>query len=582
MEEFQDRLDRCPSCGYQETGDWKEEGILRPGRILQGRYILGTVRREGDTDITYIGWDALFSRKVLIQEFFPKLIARRTPDLAAVPLLGQEAVFNEGVNRFYQSRRKMILLYKEPDIECFYSVFRDNGTAFATMQYCDAQRISEYVEEQGPLDADEALKFLYMAGNAVKKVHRNGLLHGNVSMDSFFVMPMTKSLVLTGFAEPCHYCGDPEALDYRAEGTYTDVFGLAMMFCEMIAGTPGLTPEAAEAVLQRTKAKLSDRSRAAIEAALGLGDDERTSSVDQFLKGVFSDGKTIELTKEISENMPRAAKGARRTKGDDRRRLILLGAAGGAALAALIIAGFLLFRTFPKKPAEERGISTASNAEQSTEPGEESTEAPAEGKESPEAENSKADTGKAGTEDKSKTETSASEPESSGESAAAGTSEAAVLLKNVAAAADTGSGTLKATEPESKAPEATKAPKATKAPEATKEPTATKASEATKAPKATKAPETTEAPDTTKVPETTEASETTKAVETTEAAEESPSSRAAGPAAATVEPPPEMESASGPGSSGHVSPTGGRTGTVGPGVTAAPSEDADEDGPQSI
>ena len=46
--------------------------ILKPGYILQERYITGTLRAEGETDLTYIGWDGLFDRKVLIQEFFPR------------------------------------------------------------------------------------------------------------------------------------------------------------------------------------------------------------------------------------------------------------------------------------------------------------------------------------------------------------------------------------------------------------------------------------------------------------------------------------------------------------------------------
>ena len=52
MEVYEDHLNSCPFCGYKEPKIWDDQLILQPGTILQGRYIVGTKREEGETDIT--------------------------------------------------------------------------------------------------------------------------------------------------------------------------------------------------------------------------------------------------------------------------------------------------------------------------------------------------------------------------------------------------------------------------------------------------------------------------------------------------------------------------------------------------
>ena len=57
MEEYQEKEAICPHCGWTEDNFDTPKGILEPGNILKGRYIVGTVRRQDELDILYIGWD---------------------------------------------------------------------------------------------------------------------------------------------------------------------------------------------------------------------------------------------------------------------------------------------------------------------------------------------------------------------------------------------------------------------------------------------------------------------------------------------------------------------------------------------
>ena len=60
----------CPHCGYVPEGK-AFDYALRPGSILNGKYLVGRVLGQGGFGITYIGWDLALERKVAIKEYFP-------------------------------------------------------------------------------------------------------------------------------------------------------------------------------------------------------------------------------------------------------------------------------------------------------------------------------------------------------------------------------------------------------------------------------------------------------------------------------------------------------------------------------
>ena len=78
MEEYQEKEEACPYCKGQ--GVSAPADAMEAGGILDGRYIAGTFRCRGDNDFWYIGWDALFCRRVLVMEYFPRRMAWRTAD----------------------------------------------------------------------------------------------------------------------------------------------------------------------------------------------------------------------------------------------------------------------------------------------------------------------------------------------------------------------------------------------------------------------------------------------------------------------------------------------------------------------
>ena len=296
MESYEDHLESCPFCHYKNTTEWDSRLILKPGTILQHRYIAGTLRGEGETDLTYIGWDELFDRKVLIQEFFPANLAARDAEGRVVPLQGKEEELLKWSNEFVRQRENLIRLYESPDVVCVFSAFRDNGTAYMTCQYADSPTLGEYLSGNGPVRVQLARAYLDQAVRAVWEAHKIGVIHGNICPDSFWMTSGERRLVLKDFAEPAHFCGRPDLKDYGKAGTWTDVRGLALLFASMLAGTACKDEKTAAAVFGREKKVLSDMERKTLQDALQAAEGSPVSTVEAFARGILGERRTEELT----------------------------------------------------------------------------------------------------------------------------------------------------------------------------------------------------------------------------------------------------------------------------------------------
>ena len=337
MESYEDHLDSCPFCHYKNTEERGGRLILKPGTILQGRYIVGTPRGEGETDLTYIGWDELFDRKVLIQEFFPANLATRDANGGVVPLQGKEADLLKWTNEFVRQRENLIRLYESPDVVCVFSAFRDNGTAYMTCQYADSPTLGDYLSENGPVKVQLAKAFLDQAVHAVWEVHQIGLIHGNICPESFWMTSGERRLVLKDFAEPAHFCGRPDLKDYGKAGSWTDVRGLALLYASMLAGAVCRDEKTAAAVFAREKKMLSDIERKTLQEALQAANGSPVSTVKAFARGILGERRTEELT--LQDRHQPVHPGRRRKSGSSR----LMAAGIGAIILLLAVMVLVTF-----------------------------------------------------------------------------------------------------------------------------------------------------------------------------------------------------------------------------------------------
>ncbi len=231
MEEYPENYEACPHCGFID-GVTANGGInLPPGTILQGRYIVGTIIKTRETDVFYIGWDALFDRKVQIQEYFPRYCAARSgrPELSVYD--SKKEPFEAGLEMFCGQSRQLIRLYKEEDVVTYHACFIENGTAYAIQEQQTYETLSDKLGGQ-TVRVKDAEKWLYEAAAAVEKAHQIGVCHGQIGLDAFWVRP-GGGLILKDFGASRYISGEPGIVDHGRVGSGTpaaqDRFGGAVL-----------------------------------------------------------------------------------------------------------------------------------------------------------------------------------------------------------------------------------------------------------------------------------------------------------------------------------------------------------------
>ena len=68
----------CPHCGYDNTAHNEQPQYIKPGTILNGKFLVGKGLGHGGFGITYLGFDLNLDIKVAIKEYLPSSLASRT------------------------------------------------------------------------------------------------------------------------------------------------------------------------------------------------------------------------------------------------------------------------------------------------------------------------------------------------------------------------------------------------------------------------------------------------------------------------------------------------------------------------
>ena len=181
----------CPLCGYDGTGkDKKHPQALRPGAILNGRYIVGRVLGQGGFGITYLALDNPSGERVAIKEYYPSELAGRGLDGCTVAVHSEERAenFAYGKAQFLEEARTLAAVSGSGSIVRIYSYFEENGTAYFAMEYVEGVPLDEYLRQKGGhLTAPEAEDLFLPLMAALETVHKKGIVHRDIAPDNLIV-----------------------------------------------------------------------------------------------------------------------------------------------------------------------------------------------------------------------------------------------------------------------------------------------------------------------------------------------------------------------------------------------------------
>lgn len=299
--------DVCPRCGFDPARYQPFPDALRPGTVLQGRYILGVTLGKGGFGTTYAGWDQTNQRKVAVKEYFPAAITTR--DIAksgAVEVCMSPELYQAGVRKFYDEAAALARLGHIPCIVQVFDFFYANNTAYIVMEHIEGTPIDRLVKERGPLDLDLTFTIYYPIMEALAAVHREGLLHRDIAPNNIILDPWYRprlidfgasrafsqeistdmSVILkNGFAPVEQYTRRGR------HGPWEDVYALcASMYYTMTGKIP---PASTERLVFDTLRPLSDYGRevpplfeALLAKGMAIRAEDRCRSMEELLAGM--------------------------------------------------------------------------------------------------------------------------------------------------------------------------------------------------------------------------------------------------------------------------------------------------------
>jgi serine/threonine protein kinase len=254
--------DPCPECGWVE-GTLPDSPVqLVPRTVLVEKYMLGRVLGQGGFGITYLAWDLVLGRKLAIKEYFPREICNRGRDSVTVQALSQRSQqdFQYGLSKFTEEGQNLARFRDYPGIVSLLEYFESNGTGYIVMAYMEGMTFKQYLEEQGgKIDFETALAILTPVMDALREVHRIGMLHRDISPDNIYLNKDKQVKILdfgaTRYAmrEQSHgltvlfkpgYAPFEQYSSGGKQGPWTDVYAVGATFYRALTGkAPSEAPD---------------------------------------------------------------------------------------------------------------------------------------------------------------------------------------------------------------------------------------------------------------------------------------------------------------------------------------------------
>ena len=190
----------CPECGRAYGSANAETFALKPGTILEGKYLVGEMLGQGGFGITYIGFDLLLEQKVAIKEYYPMSTGMVSRDghstvVWSSAMMGKTGT-QKGFDSFLKEARKMAKLGGIPGVVGVKSVFIQNETAYIVMDFIEGETLLKKLQKNGPMDFDSCVKLMTPIMQALAEVHEHGIIHRDISPDNIMVRPDGKLILL--------------------------------------------------------------------------------------------------------------------------------------------------------------------------------------------------------------------------------------------------------------------------------------------------------------------------------------------------------------------------------------------------
>jgi len=313
----------CSACQWEEGTPPEHPGQLYPRTILAQKYLLGRVLGQGGFGITYLAWDLLLDRKLAIKEHFPREICNRARDDRTVQPLSrrQQDDYGYGLRKFGEEGRALARFYDYPGIVLLLDFFEANGTAYLVMAYVEGMTFKQYLEQRGGKIAfGPALDIMMPVMDALREVHRLGMLHRDIAPDNVYLnenrqvkvldFGATRSALREQSQLPAFKPGYAPLEQYSSggkQGPWTDVYATAATMYRALTGQP--PPESPDRLRHDAlippsslNIEIPPDSERALLKALSVHVEDRFQSMAEFQEAVVLRDSASLGGKPVAEN----------------------------------------------------------------------------------------------------------------------------------------------------------------------------------------------------------------------------------------------------------------------------------------
>ena len=190
----------CSECGRPYGSVETEPFALKPGTILDGKYLVGEMLGQGGFGITYIGFDLLLEQKVAIKEYYPMstgMVSRENSTTVVwSSAVMQKSGMEKGFDSFLKEARKMAKLGGIPAVVGVKPVFIQHETAYIVMDFIEGETLLKKLQREGPMDYGTCISLMTPIMQALAEVHKHGIIHRDISPDNIMVQSDGKLILL--------------------------------------------------------------------------------------------------------------------------------------------------------------------------------------------------------------------------------------------------------------------------------------------------------------------------------------------------------------------------------------------------
>jgi serine/threonine protein kinase len=215
---------------------------LSEGTTLQaGRYQIKKLLAYGGYGFTYLAYDRLGDRQVVLKELIPAL-----------------ANHADAVRRFVREARTMQRL-RHPNIARTEATFRESSNHYMVIEYVSGASLSDWADRGQKMSLSQAGPVLLALCDAVHYLHQRGIIHcdlnaSNVLLDKtgqpklvdLGIAHVSDDFVHRAWQTQSAYaigtilCMAPEQLTGTRADPRVDIYALGTLFYQMLAGRPYL------------------------------------------------------------------------------------------------------------------------------------------------------------------------------------------------------------------------------------------------------------------------------------------------------------------------------------------------------